>query len=319
MNPLTNPYKVLGIPENASNDQIDQAFVEKRDYYDQLDKLSRNQQELYNHIHDAYSLLSDPNIKEMIDLDLNTANHNTNSMLDDVTVDHVEEDGEKELSREKTIGVKPQRSNAFPKVLIVFGLAIFGVYMYGQNSEQESSQKILEAKNQLEADKQQQLEVDKAEKARLAQQPIQLIAPPNQITDNILYPSPQAFQEPDLKFTPQGELFPSYASLIPSMPQTHKGTGSILIQNPHDSAIFGKLVVQFSESVNPIVIRNFYIPAKHSLEIFETPTGKYQIQILTLNKPTAYVSPPFTVPLYSDAKTVKLADWSYAYDPSQVF
>lgn len=157
------------------------------------------------------------------------------------------------------------------------------------------------------------------EQIKTAPQPISLIAKTTEIRDNVLYPDSIAFKGQSMIYAPDGTVFPLEASLIPSLPLSVNGESSILIQNPHATAIFGKLIVQFSESSEPIAIRYFYIPAKQSLELFNTPSGRFQIQVLTLDKPTAYVSPVFTVALYSTVRSIQKADWNYAYPPEQVF
>ncbi|NNH78807.1 hypothetical protein HLH17_14375 [Acinetobacter sp. ANC 5380] len=280
--------------------------------------MSKKQIAAYSEIHDAYSLLSDQGTKTMIDLDLMNSNHRTSSLIDapsKTTEPEIEE--EVELSREKTIGVaKKDNSN-----ILIFAVAVVGVlgWYYLNGSDKPKQEQIQQATTKLEIERKEQEEAKKAEQARLAQQPIPLIAQPDAIENNVLYPSPKAFMDENLRFTQNGELFPTSSGLIASLPQTHQGSSSILIQNPHKSPIYGKLIVQFAESMQPIVIRNFYITASSSLEIFDTPSGKYQIQILTLGKPTAYVSPTFSIPLYSEERVTQFANWAYAYQPSSVF
>ena len=317
---LRNPYAVLNIPENASIEQIEEAFITTKLIYESLDKMSKKQMDAYNQLHDAYALLTDQSTKAMIDLDLSVNNHKTNPFIDSTTENTEPEiKDDDELSREKTIGVA-KKSNSNMLILLVAVVGIGGwYYLNGSNSEDSKKEQINQATMQLEQERKKEDEAKKAEQARLAQQPIPLIAEPSAIQNNILYPSPQAFMDENLMFAPNGEPFPTYSSLIPSLPQTNQGKSSIFVQNPHKSPIFGKLIVQFADGMEPIAIRNFYIPASGSLEIFDTPSGKYQIQILTLVKPTAYVSPLFTIPLYSEERVSQLANWAYAYQASSVF
>ena len=64
-NPNTNYYKVLGIPENASNTQVKQAF---RDFAKKYHPDSQNgNEEKFKEVNEAYQVLSDSSVKQEYD------------------------------------------------------------------------------------------------------------------------------------------------------------------------------------------------------------------------------------------------------------
>lgn len=320
MSKSINPYEILLIPDFSSIDDVEVAFNQRLREFDDIEKFTKNQADLYSLIHEAYDILSNANTKAMLDDNLrvkkitnqNLKNKDPLSPLDPKNT-KTDEFVEQEYSREKTIGVEKNNKNSSFVTYFVIGIIalLIGSYFLNILNSNEDQKKP----NTAQAEKVEQLQSE----VKAPPQPINLIAKTTDIRDNFLYPDPIAFRDQHMIYAPDGSVFPLEASLIPSLPQTVDGESSILVQNPHATAIFGKLIVQFTESTEPMAIRYFYIPAKQSLELFKTPSGKFQIQILTLDKPTAYVSPVFTVPLYSTLRTIQKADWNYAYPPEQVF
>lgn len=318
MSKSMNPYEILQIEDFSSQEEVETAFHQRVAEFDGIEKLTKKQTELYTLIHESYDILSNQNTKKMFDDDLrlrNIANQNVRindhlSPLDDENskTDDVETI---ELSREKTIGVKGNKKNFssyffYGLIIILIGGYLLNVLNKG-NVEKDTK-------------KEKSAKVSNTEKpAQEPVQPINLIANATEVKDNILYPDPVVFSSQNLIHAPDGSVFPIQAGLIPSLPQTVDGESSIVIQNPHSTAIFGKLVVQFTESSEAMAIRYFYVPAKQSLELFKTPSGRFQIQILTLDKPIAYVSPIFTVPLYSSSRVIQKADWAFPHAPETVF
>lgn len=319
MSKSMNPYEILQIEDFSSQEEVEIAFHQRVAEFNNIEKLTKKQTELYTLIHESYDILSNQSTKKMLDDDLrlkNLANQNVRindhlSPLDDENsqTDDVETI---ELSRNKTIGIKGNNKKNFGSYFF-YGLIIILIGSYFLN--------VLNKDNaDKEAKKEKVAKVENTEKtAQEPVQPIHLIANATDIKDNILYPDPVAFSSQNLIHAPDGSVFPIQAGLIPSLPQTVDGESSIVIQNPHATAIFGKLVVQFTESSEAMAIRYFYIPAKQSLELFKTPSGRFQIQILTLDKPIAYVSPIFTVPLYSSSRVIQKADWAFPHAPETVF
>lgn len=315
-----NPYEILQIDDFSSQEEVEAAFHQRVAEFDGIEKLTKKQTELYTLIHESYDILSNQNTKKMYDDDLrlkNIANQNVRindhlSPLDDENSksDEVET---VELSREKKIGIKGKNTSNNFNSYFFYGIVVLliGGYFFSVVNKENSDQ---------QANKQKAAEVENTEKpVQEPPQPINLIANTTDIKDNVLYPDPVVFGGQNLIYAPDGSVFPLQAGLIPTLPQTVNGEGSIVVQNPHATAIFGKLVVQFSEASEPMAIRYFYIPAKQSLELFKTPSGRFQIQILTLDKPVAYVSPIFTVPLYSTNRVIQKADWAFPHAPETVF
>ena len=140
---LRNPYAVLNIPENASIEQIEEAFITTKLIYESLDKMSKKQMDAYNQLHDAYALLTDQSTKAMIDLDLSVNNHKTNPFIDSTTENTEPEiKDDDELSREKTIGVA-KKSNSNMLILLVAVVGIGGwYYLNGSNSEDSKKEQI---------------------------------------------------------------------------------------------------------------------------------------------------------------------------------
>lgn len=317
MSNLINPYEILKIDDFASEETIENAFRERVREFDEYSNLTKKQTDLYSRIHEAYDLLSNQNTKKMIDDDLRLRNNNKQNIRvtehlsphDEVNLaqDTIEEE---ELSREKNIVIGPKNNKSLVTFILyaVIGMAVLFFFlniMKGNDQAQQANQTKEPSKEESAAPE--------------PPQPINLIANATDIQNNILYPDPVVFKQQNLIFAPDGSVFPLDAQLISTLPQTSSGAGSIVVQNPHPTAIFGKLVVKYTESTEAMVIRYFYIPSKQSLEIFNTPNGTFQIQILTLDKPVAYVSPTFNVPLYSEARTIQKADWAFPHNPETVF
>lgn len=318
MSKSMNPYEILQIDDFSSQEVVEAAFHQRISEFDGIDKLTKKQTDLYTLIHESYDILSNQNTKKMFDDELrlkSLSNQNVRindhlSPLDDqnIKTDDIEE---KELSHEKTIGIKGKSNNGFSTNLF-FGLVALLIGGYLLNVLNQEADQSTDTENTAK--------IEQAEKpAPAPPQPINLIAKTTEVKNNILYPDPIVFRSQNLIYAPDGSVFPLQAGLIPTLPQSVNGEGSIVVQNPHTTAIFGKLVVQFSESAEPIAIRYFYIPAKQSLELFNTPSGRFQIQILTLDKPVAYASPVFSVPLYSSTKVIQKADWAFPHAPENVF
>ena len=315
-----NPYEILQILDFSAIEDVEAAFHSRLREFDEIKKFTKNQSELYALIHEAYDILSNANTKAMLDDDLRVrkiTNQNLKSKdylsphdPQNTKTDKVEE---VELSQDKTIGIQKTKNNSSFGIYLFIGILaiIIGGYFLNilNNSDDKKKQKSAQT-----------LKTEQVQpEAKAPPEPIGLIANTTNIRDNILYPDPIAFRDQHMIYAPDGSIFPLEAGLLPSLPQSVDGESSIVVQNPHSTAIFGKLVVQFTESTEPMVIRYFYIPSKQSLELFKTPSGRFQIQILTLDKPTAYVSPLFTVPLYSTIRVIQKADWAYAYPPEKVF
>lgn len=318
MSKILNPYEILQINDFSSVEEVEKAFAKRVQEFEGLERFTKKQSELYSKIHEAYDILTNQTSKSMVDQDLrlkDAKNQNLRvienlSPHDEANIEAPIE--EEEFSREKTIGIKAKETTPFFKyVLYALLFCLLAYYFMSYSKNKESTKKDTES-NPIE-------NKAKEDKPKEPPQPINLIANPTQIRNNILYPDPTIFKKPNLIHAPDGSVFPIEAGLIPTLPQTTDGQGSIVIQNPHPTAIFGKLVVQFTESTEPMVIRYFYIPAKQTLEIFKTPSGRFQIQIITLDKPIAYVSPVFSIPLYNDARVVQKADWAYPHSPDTVF
>lgn len=318
MSKSMNPYEILQIDDFSSQEVVEAAFHQRISEFDGIDKLTKKQIDLYTLIHESYDILSNQNTKKMFDDELrlkSLSNQNVRindhlSPFDDqnIKTDDIEE---KELSHEKTIGIKGKSNNGFSTNLF-FGLVALLIGGYLLNVLNQEADQSTDTENTAK--------IEQAEKpAPEPPQPINLIAKTTEVKNNILYPDPIVFRSQNLIYAPDGSVFPLQAGLIPTLPQSVNGEGSIVVQNPHSTAIFGKLVVQFSESAVPIAIRYFYIPAKQSLELFNTPSGRFQIQILTLDKPVAYASPVFSVPLYSSTKVIQKADWAFPHAPENVF
>lgn len=312
-----NPYEILQIEDFSSEEQVEYAFHERVREFDGIDKLTKKQIELYTLIHESYDILSNQNTKKMLDDDLRLktlSNQNIRinenlSPLDDVNskTDHTEK---KELSRGKILGSKATSKGFGNNLFYGFAILLIGGYLLNtlnQGSEQKQDSDKVEKVQNI------------AKPIQAPPQPINLIADTTTIKNNVLYPDPIVFRSQNLIYAPDGSVFPLQAGLIPTLPQSVNGEGSIVVQNPRSTPIFGKLVVQFSESAEPVAIRYFYIPAKQTLELFKTPSGRFQIQILTLDRPIAFVSPIFNVPLYSSTRVIQKADWAYPQSPETVF
>lgn len=313
-----NPYEVLQIDDFSTVEEVEEAFAIRVREFDGIEKFSKKQAELYSSIHSAYDILTSQNTKNMVDEDLrlkNSKNQNIRvaenlSPHDEANIEAIKE--EKELSRKKTIGIKGKSTSSAPKYIFYSLFACLIAFYFLNFSKSKDTTSNQEQTTQTE-------KKPTEEQVKSPPQQINLIAKASQIRNNVLYPDPNLFKKANLIHAPDGSVFPIEAGLIASLPQTTDGQGSIVIQNPHPTAVFGKLIVQFTESTEPMAIRYFYIPAKQTLELFKTPSGRFQIQILTLDKPVAYVSPVFTIPLYNEARVIQKADWAFPHSPDSVF
>lgn len=320
MSKSMNPYEILQIDDFSSQEEVEAAFHQRVAEFDGIEKLTKKQTDLYTLIHESYDILSNQNTKKMFDDDLRLKNISNQNVRINEHLSPLDDENSKsddvetvELSREKKIGIKGTNNSKNLSSYFFYGIVaiLIGGYFLNVINQDKADQ---------EANKEKVAKVENTEKpVQEPPQPINLIASTTDIKDNILYPDPIAFRNQNLIYAPDGSVFPLQAGLIQTLPQTVNGEGSIVVQNPHATAIFGKLIVQFAESSEPMAIRYFYIPAKQSLELFRTPSGRFQIQILTLDKPIAYVSPIFTVPLYSTNRVIQKADWAFPHAPETVF
>jgi hypothetical protein len=317
-NPL-NPYEILKIEDFSSEEIIEAAFHKRLDEFKDIETFTKKQSNLYAMIHDAYNLLSNQNTRKMVDDELRLKSMSLQNIriAENLSpLDHNNSSSdihqEIELSHEKNIIIGKKDNKSF-FTYILYGVVgilvvIFFLKIINNGKPEDKKQISPNVSNQ-----------QKENEIPDPPQPINLIAKATDIQNNILYPDPIVFKQQNLIYAPDGSVFPLHAQLIASLPQTSAGQGSIVIQNPHPTAIFGKLIVRYTESTEPKVIRYFYIPAKETLELFNTPNGTFQIQILTLDKLAAFVSPTFNVPLYSEVRTTQIADWAYPHNPESVF
>ena len=319
MSNSVNPYEILKIDDFSSEEVIEEAFAKRLDEFKYIETLTKKQSNLYALIHEAYNILSNQNTRKMVDDELRLKSMSLQNIRVAENLSPLDKANsnsdiheEKELSHDKNIILGKKDNKTFFTYVLYGIVALFvgSFFLKIINNEKP------DAKQQISQNAKEQTKENEVVEAP---QPINLIAKATDIQNNIFYPDPIVFKQQNLIYAPDGSVFPLQAQLISSLPQTSAGQGSIVVQNPHPTAIFGKLIVRYTESTEPKVIRYFYIPAKETLELFNTPNGTFQIQILTLDKPVAFVSPTFNVPLYSEVRTMQIADWAYPHNPETVF
>ncbi len=67
MSKSINPYEILLIPDFSSIDDVEVAFNQRLREFDDIEKFTKNQADLYSLIHEAYDILSNANTKAMLD------------------------------------------------------------------------------------------------------------------------------------------------------------------------------------------------------------------------------------------------------------
>ena len=310
-----NPYAILNVPDFSDLGTVEESYLNLLDQYQSLPKLSAKQAEQFNRIQDAYDMLSHPAEKELIDNSLKiTKAHNLDvrieqpdNLMDETLKDQHEDEVERELNTDKTMGVsKNKKMNPF--VTVALGVSIFfaGSYIYGKLAHNEE----VVVKNEVKPE-------PVIEEAPI--RPSLIMEDATQIRNNVLYPDPSYLQQKDIIYAPDGSPFPLDAMVLPNLPNSNDGASTIIIQNPKETAIFGKTVVKYSSVASPIVNRYFYIPAKGTLHLFNMPSGSYQIMVMTLANPNAYASPVFTIANATNQTVVQLADWKFAFQASSLF
>ena len=225
---------------------------------------------------------------------------------DDFIADEVVET--KELSRDKTINVQGANTSTSPFMLFIFGvLLLFGVsFIYNTFFKPAPSPVKAAAPDPV------------VEAPVIMETPL-IEADVSKTIDAVRYPSTNAFIDPQMIYAPNGIVFPITASVLGSLPMFGDGDNTMILKNPRDSAIFGRVVVRFHGLEETRVLRHFYIPSKGILPIFNLSSGTMQIQILTLSDPKAYVSPIFSIPNGPAQEVTQVADWQYAYPAAQLF
>ncbi|NWK53205.1 DnaJ domain-containing protein [Acinetobacter sp. SwsAc5] len=310
-----NPYAVLNVPDFSDITTVEQSYLKLLDQYQNLSKPSTKQAEQFNRIQDAYDMLSLPTEKELIDNNLKiTKAHNLDiriehpdNLMDETLKDQHEDDVERELNTDKTMGVsKNKKMNPFVTVALAVSVFFAGSFIYGKLAQNEE----VVAKNEVKPEP-----VVEAAPIR----PALLMEDATQIRNNVLYPDPSYLQQKDIIYAPDGSPFPLEAMVLPNLPNSNDGPSTIIVQNPRETAIFGKTVVKYSSIASPIVNRYFYIPAKGTLHLFNMPSGSYQIMVMTLTTPNAYASPVFTIANATNQTVVQLADWKFAFQASSLF
>lgn len=310
-----NPYSVLNIPDLSELDVIENAFLEHQEQFQNLPKVSAKQTQQFSRIQDAYDLLTHPTDKELIDHKLRqSVSANTNvrieepdDLLDESLKDLHSDDIEPELSREKNIEVsKPKKMNPFVSIGFMFGIFLAGSYIYGKFSDTQ--------KEEVKAEQKAEPEVVQA-----PIQPTLISNDPTAIRNNVLYPDSSYLQQKEIIYAPDGSPFPMDAMVLPNLPNSGDGTSTIIVQNPHETAIFGKIVVRYSQTTTPTVNRYFYVPPKGTIHLFNMPSGSYQVLVMTLSNPKAFASPIFTIPIATDQTIVQLANWNFPFQASNLF
>lgn len=310
-----NPYAVLNIPDFSDLEVIEQAYLKLQEQFQSLPKLSNKQSQQFNRIQDAYDLLSHPADKDLIDANLIQSKalntdvriEEPDDLLDETLKDQHADDVEPELSREKTIGIsKSKKMNPFVSIGLMFTIFLAGSYLYGKLTKPEQVEVKAETKQEQKA-------VEAPVRPSLISEDATLIK------SNVLYPDSSYLQQKEIIYAPDGSPFPMEAMVLPSLPNSNDGTSTIIVQNPRETAIFGKMVVKYSQTTNPIVNRYFYVPAKGTLHLFNMPSGSYQVLVMTLTNPMAFASPIFNIPIGTDQTVVQLANWNYPFQASSLF
>lgn len=310
-----NPYSVLNVPDFSDLNVVEEAYLKLQDQYYSLPKHSNKQAQQFSRIQDAYDLLCHPIDKELVDTQLMAKNaRNTNihltepkDLLDKNLRDQESEEVESEFSREKNMGLSnSDKSNPMVSIAIMLGIFFAGSFLYGKLAKNE----VVEVK---EEKKPQQI----VEQAPI--RPSLISEDATQIRSNVLYPDTSYLQQKEIIYAPDGSPFPMEAMVIPSLPNSNDGSSTIIVQNPRNTAVFGKTVVKYSQTTTPIINRYFYIPAKGTLHLFNMPSGTYQVLVMTLNNPTAFASSIFTIPIATNQTVTQLANWNYPFQASSLF
>ena len=310
-----NPYSVLNVPDFSDLSTVEKSYLNLLDQYQNLPKLSAKQADQFNRIQDAYDMLSNPMEKEIVDNNLKiTKAHNLDvrikqpdNLMDETLKDQHEDEVERELNTEKKMGVSNNKKmNPFVTVALAVSIFFAGSYIYGKLAHNEE----VVVKNEVKPE-------PIVEDAPI--RPSLIMEDATQIRNNVLYPDPSYLQQKDIIYAPDGSPFPLDAMVLPNLPNSNDGVSTIIIQNPRETAIFGKTVVKYSSVATPIINRYFYIPAKGTLHLFNMPSGSYQIMVMTLTTPNAYASPVFTIANAANQTVVQVADWKFAFQASSLF
>lgn len=308
-----NPYEILGIPEFSNTDIVNAKFLEILEKYEQLTKLNKKQIKFLEDVRDAHETLTDEFKKSAIDSQLKinrSNNHGYRTEIDSNQIaqekDDIDDSIEREFSTEKTISIDKKNKKGFlPTFVFIVAALIGGSILYSKINQPESTP-TANTKQETAPEPQ-------------PTQPLLITDNINQIKDNILYPDANYLNSESLLYAPDGTVFPLNATVLPSMPITGDGQSTFLVQNTKASAIFGKVIVKFSQESTPIVLRYFYIPPKETLYLFNMPSGNYQIQVMTLSKPQAFVSPLFNIPLGANSTITQIVDWKFPFQASKLF
>ncbi|WP_436659838.1 hypothetical protein [Acinetobacter sp. P1(2025)] len=313
MGEIKNPYTVLGIPNFSDYDVIEDAYQKQMAAFDNIVKISNKQSEKLTELMDAYDFLIDTFRKEELDNKLKEENNHqimVNTQTPDIEEIYDAPQEEKvEPSKEKNIVLEKTNTGLRPFTMLILAVVtLFAVtYIYSTLFGDKPKEQVkVEQPKPVEAPKEPQ------------QNPI-LEPNVNAMKDVVRYPSPTAFNDQQMIYDPNGNVFPTEATVISSLPYNGDGTHTIALNNPRDTAIFGRVVDQYSVGIPVAVLRHFYIPPNQTLYLFNIPAGKIQIQILTLNNPTAYVSPTFNLSLGGTETTNQVANWDYPIQASELF
>jgi hypothetical protein len=319
-----NPYSVLNIPESANPQTIEEAYLNLISEYDGVKKLSQRQKARLEQVQSAYDTLINDSSKYLLDQEININKSQNTYVYDkkDFGVHSEDTDLEQsnvvrdEFDKEKTVfnpnNQDRNQGSFFSKFLLISAIVGGAFYVYQKIQTPSVNQPVIE-----QAENQQSENLTTQNQPQVAQ-PL-LSENPQDITDNILYPDPTYLKGQSLLYAPDGSIFPMQASILNITPTYTDGPNTILVQNPKNSAIFGKVIVKYNEVTKPKVLRFFYIPPKETLGLFNIPAGTFQIQIMTLDTPTAYASPIFTIPIGSNQTMQQLANWNYPYPAESLF
>lgn len=310
---INNPYAVLGIPDFASDEEIDQAYARKKASFDNQGRLNPKQAELLDQTENAYSSLKAANIKSEIDLALRAQHYQNQSTRleeqlapDDI---HVVDQKVENKKYDKTVkrGIESPSDSPSPISLFLIGVIfLFGVsYIYGKFFKQEVAPVVIEETPVIEEEV--------------------IVATPlihNNImeyTDIVRYPAVEALQTNQMLYDPTGRVFPMMPSVLGNLPINGDGLNTVILKNTRDSAVFGRIVTKLTPSSPPKVMRYFYIPPQETLALFKLSAGQQQVQILTLTNPTAFVSPVFNFPIGTASENTFTLDWNFPYPATQLF
>ena len=128
---MKNPYKVLGLPVAATDDEIKSAFrkLAKMTHPD-LSKIKKNTNYSFNEIAKAYILLSDPVKREKLDLIIESSD-DSNQILKEINIDNIDLQAEEieyyiHLVHKQ---VNPYREKADKYIIHGVGFLLFGVLL----------------------------------------------------------------------------------------------------------------------------------------------------------------------------------------------